>query len=188
MTKFDKKNGGFTVIEMLVVLGVSAILSTMFIGYGSGLRGQLEVIQEEAKLIQTILRAKTFSIQALANEEGVVACGYGVHIDNNNQEYFIFRKEKEMQDCDSRSDESYRWALPSEIVGERKKFDNKIIFDGGSSNIVDVVFLPPKPDVKLLGTSLVDRGEYVLCSKYNDFCRKVMINKVGQVDSGSIDE
>jgi len=196
MMGFRKRRGviptgrqGFTVVEMLVVLGISAILSTMFIGHGSNLRGQLAIIQEEAKLMQVLLRAKTFSIQALANEDGEVACGYGIHVDSNEQEYFIFRKEKDLGDesCPD-SDIGYEWNSEEEIIGGVKKFSDQISFSD-TSNVVDIVFIPPKPDIKLIGVSEgTSEGKLVLCAKTGDFCRQVTVNRVGQVNSGAVGE
>lgn len=76
---------GFTLIEILVVIGITTILSGLLISYSSSSREQITVQIERAKLAQTILRAKSMAVSTFnqSGAQGGVPCGYGVHFDYN---------------------------------------------------------------------------------------------------------
>src|ERR1700691_1886515 len=87
---------GFTVIELLVVLAISALMSTLAITYSSVSRNYVALSVQESKLAQVILQAKELSIATYANGNGAAAaCGYGVMISTSTtpQTYSIFAYE-----------------------------------------------------------------------------------------------
>jgi type II secretory pathway pseudopilin PulG len=85
---FGKYTAAFTVIELLVVVAISAMLSTLAILYSSIGRNQISLTVEESKIAQFILQAKALSIATYTNSSDV--CGYGVRIDVADQTYSIF--------------------------------------------------------------------------------------------------
>ena len=46
--RFFIKREGFTVVEMLIVLGITAVLSSLFVGYGVNLKDQISLFRNEA--------------------------------------------------------------------------------------------------------------------------------------------
>ncbi len=79
---------GFTLVEILVVIGVTALLSSLIVTYTSTSRDQVALSIEQAKLAQMVSRAKSLSLATYGREE--VPCGYGVYIDYSLQEYTLF--------------------------------------------------------------------------------------------------
>ena len=172
--RFFKKRSGFTVVEMLVVLGITAALSGLFVGYGVNLKDQIALFRDEAQVIQTLFKTKTFSIQVRKNEEGGTFCAYGFHIDNS-REYFVYGKN----DCST----TYEWRESfDEKIGQTQRVDGRVDLNiaGGS---IDLVFIPPIPKIHDGG------GSFDMCTQgdgVNRFCRRISVNSVGQIDSDSV--
>lgn len=81
----------FTLVEILVVLAITALLSGIIITYTGTGRAQVALYVEEAKLSQVILRAKSLTISTYNNSNpALIPCGYGVHIDYSAGTYSLF--------------------------------------------------------------------------------------------------
>lgn len=72
-----KNNSGFTLVEILVVLAITAVLSGLAIVYSHVGQNQVALSVEESKVAQLILEAKELSIATYSTN--VATCGYGVH-------------------------------------------------------------------------------------------------------------
>ncbi len=83
-----KKVGGFTLIEVLVVVAISAVLSTIVILYSNADKNEISLSVEAVKISQTIFQAKTLAISTYANSSS--SCGYGVSFDYTAGTYSIF--------------------------------------------------------------------------------------------------
>jgi prepilin-type N-terminal cleavage/methylation domain-containing protein len=79
---------GFTLIETLIVIAISAMLSAIAIGYSSVGRNQIALSVEAAKVSQIILQAESLSIATYGNATN--ACGYGVSFNFKAQTYSLF--------------------------------------------------------------------------------------------------
>ena len=85
---YKKKPEGFTLIEVLIVIAVSAILSTIVITYSSTSKNKVSVSIESARISQTIFQAKTLAISTYTNSSS--SCGYGVLFNYASNTYSIF--------------------------------------------------------------------------------------------------
>jgi prepilin-type N-terminal cleavage/methylation domain-containing protein len=90
-----RNRNGFTLVEILVVLGISALLSGMAIAYSNVSRNATALTVEEAKISQFILRAKSLAIATYGGtftSGSPVFCGYGVtfNLGATPQTYSIF--------------------------------------------------------------------------------------------------
>jgi type II secretory pathway pseudopilin PulG len=88
-----KKNGGFTIFEIMVVLGITALLLSVTLTGLSGSRDRFTLLAERAKLADAFSRAKNFALEQLFPDvvTPVSTCGYGVHFDYGSDEYFIYQ-------------------------------------------------------------------------------------------------
>lgn len=166
---FFKK--GFTLVEVLVVLGVTLILSSVLIVYSRASESQIILIREQAKVASSILRAKNLAMHAY--NSSATLCGYGVHFDGIGN-YIIFRDLA--NDC-SVSDN--RYGAGEDF--ERNKIDQRIRFS--QIGVSDVLFIPPDPTVLLDNDSYKDSGEIVLTSLRAGNSVKIKINSAGQVST-----
>ncbi|MFH1188800.1 MAG: prepilin-type N-terminal cleavage/methylation domain-containing protein [bacterium] len=157
---------GFTLLELVVTIGIIATLSGMLISYGSVSRAQLTLMNTEVKLMNILSRAKTMSVSAFLEGDnnvptGKKLCGYGVHVDTAAQEIFLFRELA--TDC-ATTDNIYS--------GEDEKLNDPqyhILFQTIKANIVassqtpqlqDVVFIPPDPLI-FINNDVKDTEAYV---------------------------
>ena len=158
---------GFTLVEMMIVITISAVLMAMVIFYGRGGEKQIILLTEQAKLINTILRSKSLAIQTFNQPRR--PCGYGVHFVPNG--YILFKDLSE--DC-SLSDKKY--SGPDEDV------DNIILNKAVKflpPPLLDVLFIPPDPTVILIPS----HPEAVLTIATLDEASslKVKVTEAGQV-------
>ena len=153
--------------------------------------------------MQTILRAKTFSLQALqiegADGKKEVACGYGVHVEDSESypgryDYFIYARKLSVEEgtCplatkDIGSGEgvdSKEWEYDGvggkfQTIGSVYTLDSRITLTKD-----DVVFAPPRPFIPL------PDKKFQLCLQEggSDFCREIAVNNVSQVTSGKVEK
>lgn len=79
------QNKGFTLIEILVVLAITALLSGIAIVYSHQGQNQVSLSIEESKVAQLILEARELSIATYSMNSAT--CAYGVHFDFSKQPY-----------------------------------------------------------------------------------------------------
>lgn len=133
---------GFSLIELLIAVAITAVLSSILILYSATGRAQVALYVEEAKIAQLVLKSKSLAIATYANP-GQSTCGYGLHIDYETGRYSVF---------------SYRTSDCSNIFGidtadpmkykeiESYSLSSDIVFQSGSSgNLDSVLFVPPDP-------------------------------------------
>jgi len=135
--KIDKKFiAGFTMIEMLVVLGILTVLSSVLIANMHVGERQIVLFREQSKIMSVVYRAKSLSV-SLFGKEGV-PCGYGVHFATPRT--FLIFKDLAF-DC-ALSDNKF--SGDSEIY-ESFTLDPIVAFD--SLAPTDILFIPPNPRV-----------------------------------------
>jgi type II secretory pathway pseudopilin PulG len=81
---------GFTMTEVIVVVGVLMLLLTVGVGYTQKGGKQIVLFREHAQLTQQILRARSFATQKLRPGQETV-CGYGIKILEGGAEYALFK-------------------------------------------------------------------------------------------------
>jgi prepilin-type N-terminal cleavage/methylation domain-containing protein len=79
---------GFTLIEIMVSIGVMVVLITSMVAYSNASRQQIALQLEKVKIAQVILKAKELAIGTFY--QGVTPpCAYGVHFDHVAQTYTL---------------------------------------------------------------------------------------------------
>lgn len=145
----------FTLIEMLIVIAISAMLSAIAIGYSSVGRNEVALSVEATKISQIILQAKSLSIATYGDALG--ACAYGVSLNIASQTYSIFAYHPiGALSCPRVS------AITGIATGDMKPYTegtwnmpiaNGVVLYSGTStdSLSDVLFYPPDP------TTLISR-------------------------------
>lgn len=165
---------GFTLIETLVVLSVLTMMTSMLVLYNRTGERQILLLREKARLINTILRAKSLALTTVIEDEP--ACGYGVHIESD--EYFMYRDIA--IDC-STSDWMYNDASDDVVEGSLVALDSALTIS--QRDIVDIVFVPPDPRVFLNGGDALPQGTLVLRSADQESNVTITINNAGQISA-----
>ena len=169
-----KKQSGFTLVEVLVVISITVLLSAVLIVYNRSGESQIVLLKEQAKIIGILLRAKNLALQIYSPDGGGVVCGYGVHFDVAKNEFLIF---KDSADLCSSSDNKY--SGPNEDF-EKHKIDSRLKFL--SLELADLLFIPPDPVVAIDG-DINKKGsfEIVIGSVDGAGEKKIKVNNFGQI-------
>jgi prepilin-type N-terminal cleavage/methylation domain-containing protein len=183
----SRNSRGFTLIEVLVVISLTAILTGILLGYNRESGKQLLLTRDQAKLVNLITRSKylstsTFLEGALpANPTDPKTCGYGVHVEKTSGEAFIFKEVA--LNCSS-SDNRYS-SGDVRLSGELNfvKLDSRVLQFAPTTTLNDVVFIPPDPLIVINGDKLVT--EAVLAVETKDGLSKVLVkvNNAGRIST-----
>jgi prepilin-type N-terminal cleavage/methylation domain-containing protein len=84
----EKNKKGFTLIEILIVLAITAVLSSLAIVYTHVGQNQISLSIEESKVAQLILEAKELSIATYSSNSAT--CAYGVAFNYASSSYSLF--------------------------------------------------------------------------------------------------
>ncbi len=171
MEKNQSARSGFTLIEMLVVISITALLSSVLIIYSRIGERQILLFREQAKIINMILKSKSLALQTYVS--GEKTCGYGVHFEAPRSA-ILFR---DLSDDCSASDNVYSGA--SEDF-EKLSLDGLISFS--AIDFTDILFIPPDPQVRL--NPAQSSGNISIKAIDSDAVVKVKINSAGQVSAG----
>ncbi|MBU4348521.1 type II secretion system GspH family protein, partial [Patescibacteria group bacterium] len=142
-------NKGFTLIEVVAVIGVLAITSGILLVNTRTTEVQLNLSQDTANVASAINRAKALTIQNL--EDGI--CGYGVHFapgDSNAPDKYIVFKDKD--DCNNVSYSKNDEILSGE--GGENELNSELEFESNEHDMVirDIIFYSSDARVKLIST------------------------------------
>ncbi|HVM76659.1 MAG TPA: type II secretion system protein [Candidatus Paceibacterota bacterium] len=84
-----RETRGFTIVELLVTIGVIVFIATVTLVYNRAGEKQVALSVESAKVAGLILQAKQLAIAAYSLDAGLT-CGYGVYFDQVKQQYSLF--------------------------------------------------------------------------------------------------
>lgn len=154
---------GFTLVELIVVVGVTVLLSAFLLTFGNSGRTQITSYVERAHLAEVIFRAKTQSLETYSNPRApsLKTCGYGVHVDYADNQYFLFGiidTDLLGRNCQTVSSIANAKSNPLLQYTEEPShgLPPGIVFvpdpEGQSVTLDDVLFMPPQPKT-LLWTS-----------------------------------
>jgi len=170
---------GVTLVELLItVLIISIIVSISFLGYrelGERLTLQRAVYQIVADIERT--REMAMSAQEFEGTGSIPEGGYGIYFDISTPDEFILFADL---DLGSGPDKVYSGVV-EEV--ERVYLDGAIEVSALSpSSPINIVFLPPAPNVYLVGGASMDRIEVTIVLKRDSSkTRKIYINSVGLI-------
>lgn len=88
MANAAQNKRGFTLIEVLIVLAITAVLSSLAIVYTHVGQSQISLSIEESKIAQLMLEAKELSIATYGVNN--TTCAYGVAFDYASSSYSLF--------------------------------------------------------------------------------------------------
>mgnify|MGYP001594111839 CR=1 FL=1 len=140
----NRSRNGFTIIEIVVVLGITALLSSILISYNHTTRQQVSFYVDQMKFIQTIFRAKSLALSPSLQSSNSGICGYGVHVDYGAMNYFLFSCNMP-QGTDCQSINSISACSQTRISTSDTDNNIRFISQSGTPRLDDVLFIPPDP-------------------------------------------
>lgn len=174
----------FTLIEVLVVIAITSLLAGMILSYSSNSRDRVALYVEQAKLSQTIAKAKALTVSTY--NDPAIPCGYGVHIDYEKDAYQLFSygaqdDSRQVVDCDDITvlDFNLRTEVQTEQLPANLTFENP-----DEKSIEDILFLPPNPNTWIWlygsnGTST--EGRVPVSAKSGEFSVYILVSSAGQI-------
>lgn len=187
-----KDRWGFSLIEMLVVMSITLLLSAILIGYTRGAGRQLVLISGQAKIVNLISRTKSLSVATFLDEQGLRTdpsapkiCGYGVHVDKGAGQVFIFRDLA--VDC-SADDPMRRYVFDDKDVKLTSTLDTFSVPEatvqfGDDTTLTDVLFIPPDPTVVVNALPSLESAKLTLQSKDKALSVLVKIDNAGKIST-----
>jgi prepilin-type N-terminal cleavage/methylation domain-containing protein len=187
----NQNTKGFTMTEILAVLGIMSLLTGILITYSRTGERQILLFREQAKIINVVLRAKSLALNTYI-EEGS-PCAYGVHFDPALKEIRILRDldaNGQTDDCDStdpglKPDNIYTPSAfspnPEDLNPPVVEKLDAILSFSEPIGITDIVFIPPNPDTIITpDPAPSNEGSIEIISLDGSF-KKIKINNFGQV-------
>ena len=163
---------GFTLIEILIMLGIMSMLSGVMLVYSRSSEKLVVLAREQARIISLMARAKSFSLQTYI--DGTSACGYGIHIDKGENAIIVFR------DLDADCPESDNiYAADSDESVEKFILSKDVRIK--SSDATDILFIPPDPQVVIDNNPVNERVNIVLETSDGNSQVVIKMNSSGQI-------
>ena len=169
---------GFTLIELLVTISLTALLSSLVIGYSHVSRDQVTLFVEASKIAQTILRAKSLAISTY--NQPTVPCGYGVEVDYlaTDPTYALFSYDNPTCVINSITP-----AEKTEI--SRFSISTGLTLQIRPDSLRNVIFMPPTPNTLLSSdpAGSLTSGPVSIYLSTKDFSKRtpITVTKNGQV-------
>jgi len=170
---------GFTLIEMLVTLGIIAALSAMVLGYSRKSETTTYLVREGNRIVFELRRAQNQAMLMLERDSGSEkVCGWGIYIDQVNlpqEQFFLFADS-----CltgESKGNEKYDI---NEEVEKNTLLKGVEIF---YSNVSSVTFIPPEPRIKFnpdIGDGTDAKIRIQLKNQPETYC-EIQVSEAGQI-------
>ena len=165
--------GGYTFIEMVVAVGIIMVIATVALGYSRDTANRALLLRTQAQLVGLFNRAKSLSQNfQLTPPPGKIICSYGVFVDRlvNVGEFIVFRDLVPKSSACTSANHAYDPGDPDEkLTGELNNFrmDAKTLQFIGSADIaspdlVNVVFIPPNPDVLINNDTSINSSSVII--------------------------
>ncbi|MEK7612155.1 MAG: hypothetical protein AAB407_02345 [Patescibacteria group bacterium] len=203
---FSRK--GFTLVEAVVVVGITIILTSILITYSRGSEQQILFFREQALITSAILQAKGFAIETFqpdfqplfsGTETITPICGWGIHVEDETTNSYpntiiIFKDHgnpgnnpcasPNPQYNDAQNEKFEVLELDPVIKIARICLNTTITGNCSSPGpaSADVVFVPPDPVVKFQPTANANELVIVLETIDGSRTSNISITKGGQVN------
>jgi len=174
---FKSKTKAFTLIEMLVTLGIITALSSMILVYSRKSETVNNLIREGDHVAFELRRAQSQAMLVLQQgSDSEQICGWGIYIDQTPQEQFLLFKDLCLPDK-SEGNEKYDVGEEVEKITLLKGVE---IFE---SNISSITFIPPEPQIKFypdLGDGTNASIKIQLKNQHGTYY-EIQVSEVGQI-------
>lgn len=175
------KKSGFTLIELIVSVGVITMVTGIFLANYSSANRRSDLVMTAQKMVSDIRMAQNYALglarYGLSGSLNVPAGGWGIHIDlqnYGNNKYVLFADDNNNQSFDSgEADVRYGaqiTTLPTNIVIDSVSMGTK----------ADITFLPPNPITTIkMAVSTIPQADIILKDVKTNNTKKVRVNYLG---------
>ena len=165
-----KIKNGFTLIELMVSIAIVGILASVIVVNTRFGERQQALAQAAQKLVLDLRKAQNSALAPGAETD----CIYGLKIDSDGS-YFIYKRS----DAECLIDGQYKYIDGSANKTETILLNKNIKFVAWNK---EVAFEAPEPIAHIDGASTTASLEIELFSSVNNTTKKVVINRLGQME------
>lgn len=174
-------NKGFTIVELLIMIGILALLSSVvFIDFGKNGK-QFALERSAQKLAQDMRRVQGMAMGTLQGTASTT--GYGIYLNKqagSNTEYIVYRNENINPYYESSIDVVIETISPEDGISICDINDNNV---SESDNVMSISFEPPDPITYIENNHYGHEAEISLCITTNpSLLKKVIINNSGRIE------
>lgn len=167
---------GTTLLEVMIVLGLVAIMTSATAVYNREIQRQITLTQEHAVVLGMFIRARSAGLTVPQGDVDELVCGYGVHIDAASRTLTYF---KDLGDFGAQSCGIARKTYDAGEEIERKVLSSLVTLT--SDDVADLVYVPPFGRVYMNGEEAHDSASVVIASSEARASKGVKVNSFGQI-------
>ncbi|MEK7498933.1 MAG: prepilin-type N-terminal cleavage/methylation domain-containing protein [Patescibacteria group bacterium] len=169
---------GFTLLELLIVMGITMMLGASAIGYSRSGEEMLNLQMSVQKVLSDVNQVASYALSSPGRKSNPNEryCGFGIHFTPGSETYVVFGDVKPSgldQRC-SNSDKKYVLGT-DDILYESTLKHSKI-----DSDPSDVLFVPPDPIRYVNGVTSTNSVEIIIRGRGTQPTSSVCINPIGQ--------
>lgn len=167
---------GTTLLEMIVVLGLVSLLSSVAAVYNKEIQRQIVLTREHAVALGMFVRARSSAMTFPKDAPNELICGYGVHVDVASRTFTYFKDLGDFatQSCASANG---RYASGEEI--ERRVLSDAVTVT--SNDMTDIVYVPPFGAVYMDGVEARGAASVVITRADEGTAKGISANAFGQI-------
>ncbi|MDP2909937.1 MAG: prepilin-type N-terminal cleavage/methylation domain-containing protein [bacterium] len=166
------KERGFSFVELIVTMSVIVILTIASFPFYKSLKGDLALERSAAKLVQDIRRAQEMALSGRDFGNNFPEGGYGICFNSSSPSFYVIFADVNGNKIRDGGEEV-----------ETVNFESNIKINSVSGGTLDIIFVPPNPDVFLtdLGVDLGSLVEITISSSDGSRSKTIRVNKAGLV-------
>lgn len=176
----DPVTGGFTLVEMMVTIGIITLLSAALIGVTRTGDQQIILFRESSLLIANLNRVKGNAIQTFLQPGR--PCGYGIYIDQVNRSYTLFQDQPSTPNKCATANHVFDAPAETLMIGATPQvFQLPVgVQFGPATNVLNIVYVPPIPDV-FINNGGLQTGIITIQGTSGSTVLTIQVNSSGQI-------
>ena len=183
----ERQDAGFSIIEVMVVISITILLSVLTLGYNRSSEKQILLFRDQTYVVSVLNRAKALTIEKfveVGTGQATTTCAFGVRFSELTNSFSLYR-DVHINGCDNIDIDADGYGYDSGVDGEfletftldqRSSFN--LLFDGGTvtDDDIDIAFVSPHLEVFASHTFPITIG-----IESGDTAVKVNVSGSGQI-------
>ena len=149
------RKNGYTFIELLVVIGIIAILAAVGFPYYQRTKGQFVLERSGINLSQDLRRAQEMAMSSVKFNGSTSDGGYGIYIDVSEPDHYVlFADLNENEECDEPNEAFEDIKLEGGVEISAIGTELFLCSLGWPCTDIIIIFKPPDPEIIIRGKIL----------------------------------
>jgi len=153
-----RRNSGYTLVEMVITVGITIFLATILFVYNSAGQIQVALFRDQSLVIGFLNRAKALALEKFIGSGG---CAFGVHFAAGSRQFILFQDRSIGPACKEagvyKGNQVYDGGEALETLEVDSRF--KFTLPQGFPTL-DILFIPPYLEVLPKTDSVITIGTF----------------------------